>query len=169
MKGLWLVVVIALLGIDPRTVSRINSLKEQARKAYASGDYTTASHIYRQLVDSLGVTEEEVKLNLAHALFAANDSSTADRYQPLTVSRNTKLRSIAQQQMGVLANRNGNMEGALEWFKQALRTNPANEDARYNYELVKKKLEEKKKQDQQKQDQKQDPLKLYIASVYNIL
>jgi tetratricopeptide (TPR) repeat protein len=156
MKGLWLVVVIALLGIDPRTVSRINSLKEQARKAYASGDYTTASHIYRQLVDSLGVTEEEVKLNLAHALFAANDSSAADRYQPLTVSRNTKLRSIAQQQMGVLANRNGNMEGALEWFKQALRTNPANEDARYNYELVKKKLDEKQNSDK-KNDKKDEP------------
>lgn len=156
MKGLWLLAIVALLGIDPRTVSRINSLKEQARKAYATGDYATASRVYRTLVDSLGVSEEEVKLNLAHSLFAANDSSAADRYQPLTASRNTQLRSIAQQQMGVLANRNGNTEGALEWFKQALRANPANEDARYNYELVKKKLEEKKKQDQQKQDQKQD-------------
>ena len=156
MKGLWLLAIVAFLGIDPRTVSRINSLKEQARKAYSAGDYTTASRIYRTLVDSLGVSEEEVKLNLAHALFAANDSSAADRYQPLTVSRNTLLRSIAQQQMGVLSSRSGNLEGALEWFKQALRANPANEDARYNYELVKKKLEEKKKQDQQKQDQKQD-------------
>ena len=156
MKGLWLLAIVAFLGIDPRTVSRINSLKKQARKAYSAGDYTTASRLYRTLVDSLGVSEEEVKLNLAHALFAANDSSAADRYQPLTVSRNTLLRSIAQQQMGVLSSRSGNLEGALEWFKQALRANPANEDARYNYELVKKKLEEKKKQDQQKQDQKQD-------------
>lgn len=147
MKGLWLLAIVAFLGIDPRTVSRINSLKEQARKAYSAGDYTTASRLYRTLVDSLGVSEEEVKLNLAHALFAANDSSAAERYQPLTVSRNTPLRSIAQQQMGVLSSRSGNLEGALDWFKQALRANPANEDARYNFELVKKKLEEKRKSD----------------------
>jgi tetratricopeptide (TPR) repeat protein len=104
------------------------------------------------------VTEDEVRLNLANAYFEANDTvNTLQRYQPLTQSSNTKIRSVAHQQMGVLANRQGKFEEALASFKQALKADPSNEDARYNYEMVKKKLEEQKKKEEEQK--KQDPNK----------
>jgi Ca-activated chloride channel family protein len=90
------------------------------------------------------------------AYFQAHDTTyTANSYQPVTQSSNTKLRSIAHQQLGVLANQQNKYEEALANFKQALKADPTNEDARYNYEMVKKKLEEQKKKEEEQK--KNDP------------
>src|SRR5260221_10838187 len=116
----------------------------------------TAIEKYKFLMDSLHVEEEEVAMNLANGYFNMNDTASAlNRYQPLSVSGNSKIKSWANQQMGVVANRQGKFEEALNYFKQALKAEPNNEQARYNYEMVKKKLEEQKKQ-QQNQDQNKD-------------
>lgn len=156
MKGVVTIVMLAMLVIDPGKIGQINGLKSEAKEAYLKGDFATAITKYRFLVDSLGVEEEEVRLNLANAYFQSNDSTyTANVYQSLTQSSNPAIRSIAHQQLGVLSNRQNKFEEALANFKQALKANPANEDARYNYELVKKKLaEQKKKEEEQK---KNDP------------
>lgn len=158
MKSFLIAVVLLAFTVDPGKIGTINSLKSEAKEAYKKGDYKKAIEKYRYLVDSLSVTEDEVRLNLANAYFEANDTvNTLQRYQPLTQSSNTKIRSVAHQQMGVLANRQGKFEEALASFKQALKANPANEDARYNYEMVKKKLEEQKKKEEEQK--KQDPNK----------
>jgi len=153
MKLLTILLLAIILSIDPSKVSKINTLKAEAKKAYLAGDMKTAIEKYKMLVDSLHVNEEEVDMNLANAYFNANDTASAlPRYQPLSISGNAKIKSLANQQMGVVANRQGKFEEALNYFKQALKAEPDNEQARYNYEMVKKKLEEKKKQDQQKKD-----------------
>ena len=156
MKGLILIVMVLAMTIDPGEIGKINSLKSQAKDAYKKGDFKTAISKYRYLVDSLGVQEDEVKLNLANAYFQSNDTTnTATSYQPLTQSTNPKIRSIAHQQLGVLSNRQNKHEEALANFKQALKADPTNEDARYNYEMVKKKLEEQKKKEEEQK--KNDP------------
>lgn len=150
-----LLILLALF-VDPGKIGQVNSLKSQAKEAYLKGDYKTAISKYRTLVDSLGVTEDEVKLNLANAYFEAKDTAnTAMSYQPLTQSQNSKIRSVAHQQLGVLSNRENKHEEALASFKQALKADPTNEDARYNYEMVKKKLEEQKKKEEEQK--KNDP------------
>lgn len=156
MKGLVVIMMILAMTIDPGEIGKINSLKSQARDAYKKGDFKTAISKYRYLVDSLGVQEDEVRLNLANAYFQSNDTtSTATSYQPLTQSTNPKIRSIAHQQLGVLSNRQNKHEEALANFKQALKADPTNDDARYNYEMVKKKLEEQKKKEEEQK--KNDP------------
>jgi Ca-activated chloride channel homolog len=156
MKGLILMVMVLTMTIDPGKIGKINSLKSEAKDAYKKGDFKTAISKYRYLVDSLGVQEDEVKLNLANAYFQSNDTTnTAASYQPLTQSTNPKIRSIANQQLGVLSNRQNKHEEALANFKQALKADPSNEDARYNYEMVKKKLEEQKKKEEEQK--KNDP------------
>jgi len=156
MKGLVFFVMILAMTIDPGDIGKINSLKSQAKEAYKKGDFKTAISKYRYLVDSLGVQEDEVKLNLANAYFQINDTThTATSYQPLTQSTNPKIRSIANQQLGVLSNRQNKHEEALANFKQALKADPTNDDARYNYEMVKKKLEEQKKKEEEQK--KNDP------------
>lgn len=157
VKGLILFMMMAML-VDPGEIGKINSLKSEAKEAYKKGDFQTAISKYRYLIDSLGVKEDEVQLNMANAYFQAHDTTyTANSYQPVTQSSNAKLRSIAHQQLGVLANQQNKYEEALANFKQALKADPMNEDARYNYEMVKKKLEEQKKKEEEQK--KNDPNK----------
>lgn len=153
----WLVSFTLMLALltDPTKIGKINTLKAEAKKAYLAGDFKTAVQKYRYLVDSLQVKEDEVMLNLANAYFQLNDSTNAlSGYQSLTQSPKPQLRSKAQQQLGVMTNRQEKFEEALNYFKESIKSDPSNNDARYNYELLKKKLEEKKQQQQQQQNQK---------------
>lgn len=147
----------ALFTIDPATIKRINALKAEAKKAYHAGDYKKAATNYSLLIDSLDVSEEEVLMNLANALFHLNDTLNAiDRYQSLTASANATFKSKAYQQLGVLKTRQGGLEEALNQFKQSLKADPTNEDARYNYEMVKKKIAEEKEQQQNENEEEEE-------------
>ena len=157
MKSLLVLLLLIASLIDPTRIGKINTLKSEAKKAYEAGDYKTAIRKYRYLVDSLQVKEDEVLLNLANAYFQSNDTTNAvSQYQSVTQSTKSQLRSKAQQQLGVMSNRQEKFEEALNHFKESIKSDPTNEDARYNYELLKKKIEEQKKKEQQKQDQNKD-------------
>jgi len=163
--AIWLLFL--LINIDPGDIAVINELKKKAQEAYEDQDYVTAAYNYQVLIDSLGVTDPAIKLNLAHCYFNLDNETDAINYYRNLCAEDVEepLRSVAYQQLGVINASKNELKVALEDFKAALRANPANEDARYNYEVVKRKLkeeEEKKeeqKQDQQKQDQKQDQQK----------
>jgi len=162
MKVVTLMLLVLTLAVDPATVKKINSAKAAAESAYKKGDYDTAIKNYKLLVDSLGVQEDEVLLNLANAYFLARDTANAmNRYQSVTDSPKPDIKSKAFQQLGIMANQQGRAEEALNLFKQAIKAAPANDDARYNYEMLKKKLDDQKKQEEKQQQnkdkQKQDP------------
>ena len=153
MKVVCGVLLATFLFIDPGKIGKINTLKAEAKEAFQAKDFKKAIIKYKYLVDSLDVNEEEVRMNLAHAYFQVQDTVNAfNTYLPLAQSNDRKIKSVAHQQLGVLSNRQSKFEDALNYFKQALKAAPENEDARFNYEMVKKKLEEKKKQEQQNQD-----------------
>ena len=159
MKYLILSILLALSPLtDINKIAKINKLKQSAKEAYTSADYQTAITQYRTLVDSLGVAEDEIRLNLANAYYNTKDSMQAmQNYSQLTTSKDKVVKSIAHQQMGILEGGKQKYEQALDQFKEALKANPKNEDARYNYELIKKKLKDQQQQDQQdQQDQNQD-------------
>jgi len=156
MKYLVISILVLITSNDPTKIGKINSAKAAAKKAYNAGDFKTAISKYRYLIDSLDVTEDEVTLNLANAYFQVKDTANAySTYQSLTGSLKNTVRSKAQQQVGVMHHERGKLEEALNNFKQAIKADPQNMDARYNYELLKKKLDEQKKQEQQKQNQNQ--------------
>lgn len=142
-------------------IATINRLKKEAAQAYQNGDYETAIAHYQTLVDSLNVEDPNVRLNLAHSLIQAGDTISAQRnYNRLVSVEDKNVKSVAYQQMGVIASDQKKYEEALGIFKESLKADPANEEARYNYELVKellkKQQEEQQQQDQQNQDQQQD-------------
>lgn len=156
MKFVVASIFILLFSVDPAKIGKVNTAKSAARKAYTSGDYKKAVQQYRYLTDSLNVREDEVVLNLANAYFQLNDTtSAASAYQTLTGSATPHIRSKAQQQLGILNHKQGKLEEALNNFKQAIRADANNVDARYNYEMLKKKLEEKKQQEQNQQSKDQ--------------
>jgi len=157
MKSLLGIVLMLLIAFDPGKIGKINTMKSEARAAFQNGDFKTAISKYKYLVDSLDVHEDEVAMNLANAYFQAKDTLNAfNTYLPLTQSNTKRIRSIANQQLGVLANRQSKFDDALNYFKQSMIAAPENEEARFNYEMVKKKLEEKKKQDQQNKDKEKN-------------
>lgn len=157
MNGIIAILLSLLLWTGPGEIRKINTAKAEAKKAFNDGNYAEAVKKYRYLVDKLGVTEDEVMLNLAHAYYLSNDTTNARAgYQGLVQSPKNGIRSKALQQLGLMNNKQGKAEEALQDFKQAIKADPSNEDARYNYEMLKKKLDEKKKQEQQKKDQNKD-------------
>ena len=160
-----LVILMALLSNnDPADISRINGLKKQAEKAYLSNNYAAAANYYRTLIDSLGAENDEMYLNLAHAYFQQGDSSQARTYySQASTSDQKRIKSISYQQLGILAKNGQQYEESLNYLKSAIKTDPSNLDARYDYELVKKLLQEQQQnqqnqqnQDQQNKDQNQE-------------
>lgn len=152
---MWATVLLVVVALtDPTRISKINTLKAEAKQAYLKNDFKTAIAKYRYLVDSMDVHEDEILLNLASAYYNLKDTTNAlSQYQSLTASSRNEFRSKAQQQLGLIANQQGKQQEALNYFKESIKSDLNNQEARYNYELLKKKLEEKKKQDQKKQDQ----------------
>lgn len=153
----WILSVLLLfVSTDPTKIGEVNDMKKAAKRDYEALHYQAAAQKYRYLIDSLGVNEDEVALNLANALFQLGDSTTAAHYSTLVASANPAIQSKALQQLGVLANRNERPEQALEYFKKSVKANPVNDEARFNYEMVKKKLDEQKnRQDQNQQNDSQ--------------
>jgi Ca-activated chloride channel homolog len=158
MKLLFTFILTALLATDIDRIARVNELKEEAREAYNSGDYELALTKYQYLVDSMNVSDDKVLLNMANTLFQLKDTAQAiSTYQSITGSPDALIGSVAHQQLGILSNRTKKAEEALNHFKQALIKDPTNEDARYNYELLKKAMEkEKKEKEKEKEEEKKE-------------
>ena len=151
--------IIALIAIDPSRIAKVNNEKSEARKAYVDGDYKKAVSKYTYLTDTLDIREDEVMINLANSYFQVKDTANAiSTYQSLTASPKGHIRSKAQQQLGILHHRQGKLEEALANFKEAIKADNANVDAKYNYEMLKKKLdEEKKKQEEKNRNKPKEP------------
>ncbi len=151
---MWILGSLLLAFIDINDIATVNALKRSAEQAYINQNYEQAAQDYSMLIDSMQVVDDRAMLNLAHAYYQLSDSSNAQNsYQRLTMTDDKRLKSIAYQQLGMLSSSPDQLQKSLHYFKEAVRANPANEEARYNYELVKKKLQE---QEDQQQDQNQD-------------
>jgi tetratricopeptide (TPR) repeat protein len=158
MKLVLVYILLLVVSIDPTKIRKVNAAKSQAKEAYNSGDYKQAIERYTYIMDSLGVVEDEMTLNLANSYFQINDTASAvGVYQSIAGSVKPRIRSNAQHQLGVLNHRQGKYEEALQNFKQAIKADANNTDARYNYEMLKKKLDEQKKKEQQDNNRPKEP------------
>ncbi|UII20783.1 tetratricopeptide repeat protein [Fulvivirga ligni] len=143
-------------GLD--LISKINRMKKEAKEAYNNANYDKAIENYNYLLDSLHLEDDNITLNLANSYFHKKDTANAlSYYENISDSENQVVRSVAHQQLGIMANRDKKYQEALDHFKQALRANPKNDEARYNYEMVKKAMEKDKDQNEdQNKDQNKD-------------
>jgi len=85
-------------------------------------------------------------------------------YNRVKDGSNIPLASMANNQLGIIAYKMGEQspdekesftQSALNNFKQALLKNPQNEQARYNYELLKKLIRQQQEQEEEQKDQDQ--------------
>lgn len=158
-------IAFVLLALDPigklDRVAKQNALKKEAKAAFMEEDFKTAIEKYSYLHDSLNVRDDNILLNLATAQYKVADQAGAlSNYQKLTASADKNIRSVAYQQLGIMNNTPQQQQKALDYFKKALKANPANEEARYNYELLKKLMQEQEdQQDPQNDDKNEDQQK----------
>lgn len=165
LAGILLILTVVIPGIND--IATVNKLKKEAEMAFLAGNYAKAAEAYSMLTDSLGVLEDKVLLNHGHALFQNGDSIQAfTQYQRLINSPEKALRSAALNQMGILSNNPQERASALNFFKEAIKANPANSEARHNYQVLKKQMDEEKDQnkdqeqkDKENQEKKQDEQK----------
>jgi hypothetical protein len=145
---------LSALATDPiRKIAKANEAKELAAKAFSVADYATAITQYNFLIDSLGYDDNALVLNRAHAYFQSKDTLKAfDNYRAASMSDQGRIQAEAFNQLGVLSEQKAQQKEALSYYKEALRADATNQEARYNYELLKKKLREQEKQKQEQQD-----------------
>ncbi len=148
-----LLVVFATSWIDIGDIAKVNKAKEEAATAFKNGHFAVAVKRYKYLVDELKVNEEQVLLNYAHACYNLKDTAATALYNSLLKSKNDDIRSISNQQLGMISAKTKNYEQSLNHFKQALRDQPGNHEARTNFEIVKKLLDQQRQQQQQQQNQ----------------
>ncbi len=154
MKYLIAFILLFIVSDDINEIATINRMKDEAAKAYNDGNYQDAIKNYSFLYDSLGENNDKILLNLSNAYFNAQDTSNAQfHYAKLTESGDKSIKSIAHQQLGIIANNMGKYDLALDEFKNSLRADPGNNDSRYNYELLKRLMQDNQQQQNQNQDQ----------------
>lgn len=151
-----------LFGHDVGKIAKQNACKKDAQLLFEQGQYELAIQKLSYLIDSLQVADDNVLLNLGHSYFKSNKYAEAAKvYEKSFVSANKNIKSVAAQQLGILAYAaDQDKDKAITYFKESLRANPANEEARYNYELLLKlKNQEKDKNQPDNKNNKQDPQK----------
>jgi hypothetical protein len=144
-----------LLAIDPvGKIAKANAAKERAEEAFYKGNFEKVVEHYSYLLDSLNYESPEAELNRAHAYFQLKDTVNAfDAYRRVSDVSNPQLKSKAMLQMGNLSEMQKEYKSALSFYKEALKADPTNNKARYNYELLKKKMQEQEKKDQENKEQ----------------
>ena len=146
--------------IDINKISKINDIKSKAEEYYKSENYEEAIRFYRILIDSFSVEEGPIWFNLGNSYFYTQNTDLAiETYKLATLNGDNDDISIAYNQLGVLKSQKQDYTGALESFKSALLSDHFNEEARYNYELLKKLLNEKEDSTSQQDSDKNDSSK----------
>ena len=152
------IVLILLVSCQQKTVVTVleYSGKIAQQKSFFSKNYNESIRNYKTLIDSLDYSNEKIYLNLAHSYLLSNDTLNAiENYNFASLTENNKIKSIALQQLGNINEKNKKLDEALSFYKESIIADNNNEDSKYNYELVKRRIEEEKKKNQQnnKKDQ----------------
>lgn len=155
-------VVLILLGFL-FTGSSLNDGRK-ANEAFQRGDYAKAVRLYRQAIEQ-NPDDARLYFNLGNALSELGETEEAIEVynQYKSKSENVEQQALADYNQGRLLTENEQYDEALKYYRDALRKNPDDADARHNFELALKKQQEQEEQqseedpeDQSNEDQEQD-------------
>lgn len=137
--------------------------------AYEEGNYALADSLYR-----LALVEEpensKLYFNLGNSLAKQGKVEEAiEAYLNSQEFADNKIdRALAQYNIGTLLAENENWKPATHHFKNALKLNPLDVEAKHNYELASLKAkdeENEQNQDQQNKDQDKEPASEYAKAM----
>lgn len=138
---IWL----AVMAIWPLTefdhIGRNNRARKQAESAYQRADFGQAAQRFAYLTKNSTQTDAAIWLNLGHAYFSLTKYKEASKaYETYIPAAAGPSVGVAYTQLGVIACAARDSARALDLFRKALLTDPDNEPARYNFELLKKRF-----------------------------
>ncbi len=125
----------------------------EANRAYEAGEYERAEAIYRELLDN-NPDSPQLLFNYGSALARQGKTEESirvfERYREQTTDASG--RAPAEYNLGYLHEEAGDTENALNHFRQAIDLDPDDEDAKYNYELLKRRQQETPPEDEEEDD-----------------
>ena len=148
----WMPLVMLVLGLPPLWAPG-PSANRKGNEAWKKGDFDRAATQYTRALEALPA-ERKLVFNRGTALLSQQKGDEAlSALLSAAADPRREVKAPAMYNAG-----NGLFEGqkldeALDAWKQSILADPNDEDAKFNYELAKRK---KKQQDQQKKDQQQN-------------
>lgn len=151
--------VVLVLALCPLLVGFGDSPEARNRRGnryYRESKYDEALTEYRS-AQVLAPELPALSFNAGDALFRKGELADAVReFEKATAARDSLLSSSAYYNAGNGYVGVGDIGNAIESYKQALRRNPGDVDAKYNLELALKLLEQQQQQQEGQQGQEQD-------------
>ena len=162
MKLRILLFVLCLLSFIPSYSQSERSLVRRGNRDIEKERYHDAEIKYRKALEENRLMEE-AGFNLGNSLYLQDKYQEADSqyYDIASRAKNDSLKEASYYNLGNSFYKSEQYDGAVQAYKQALRINPDDEDARYNLAMAQKKLKDSEgqnggqNQDQQNQDQQQ--------------
>jgi len=139
-----------------------NQAVQSGNNYYRQQQYDKAEAEYNRAL-STSPSDKIAKFNLASSLIKQGKTSDANKLLfPLTTKENhADIRSKAAYDQGVMLTQQKKLEESIELYKETLRLNPDDQDARENLQKalleLKKKNPPKKQEEKKKEQQKQQP------------
>lgn len=132
---------------------------KEGNTLYKEGKYAeAASHYQKAIRKKTG--DPAAQYNLGNALYKSNDADSALKAydKAIAFSKTNKDKAAAWYNKGVLLQNDKKLRECIDAYKQALKLDPADEEARLNLQkALQQQREEKKQQDQEKKEQKKQP------------
>lgn len=144
------------------TVGASNEDARKGNEAYNNEEYAQAETLYRTALEA-EPDNAQIMFNLGNALAKQGKVEEAIQtyMQYSELAETPEEKSLAEYNIGTLLSENDQWKAATQHFKNALKYNPTDTDARHNFERAmaeaKKQEEEQQQQDQQQQDQDLPP------------
>lgn len=161
-----LFIILSLVGVQVFAQKAVRQAVRQGNGQYEKEDYLNAEISYRKALDA-GPNDSIAAYNLANSLYRQQDNEKAQeamqKYmasaESARKSGNKTLAAKSYFNAGDLMMATQQYDKALGLFKQSLKCDPADDEARYNMLLAQKLMQQQQNEDQQddqKQDDKQD-------------
>lgn len=150
MYRLLMISLVFLLAFAPNDARKAND-------AYERGDYARAAELYRQAIQS-DPDDPKLYFNLGNSLAKSGQAEEAvQAYENFkSMTNDPREKSMADYNIGNLLSEAQQLETAADFYREALRNNPDDPDAKHNYELALRQQQEQQQEQQQNQDQDQN-------------
>ena len=132
------------------------SSPDPALNAYRQGDYDKAIELYSELL-AKNTDDKNIKFNLGSAFYKKGTLNSAKSgFEDALTLEAPEAKSRAYYNLGNTPFKMNKPEKSLEAFRYAMKFNPDDEDAKFNYEFVKSMLEEKKEKQEGEDEQEEE-------------
>jgi tetratricopeptide (TPR) repeat protein len=134
-----LLILSVLLTVMPRVGGGVLS---EAEQQYLAGQYASSAKSYLYSLSQYPQHARPIRYNISLAYLRMDSLDQAFNYleQAAISGGDRGLSSQATNHAGVILVRKGQYPKALDYFRRALIFDPSNEMARYNYELLSKRM-----------------------------